>query len=150
MLVLPTSDWLIKKTKHKGRGVFARTIIEPGTVVADYLGKILTHSQAENRPELMGVVRSEKEVIWPADIRAPGAHCVNHSCAANCGYYPYHGHVLIVALRRIFPGEEFGVDYMMDAPTDYDPAPYYPVLLRQQILPQHHVYHAGSCPPIYL
>ena len=132
MLVIPSSYWSVVKTKHKGRGVFARKVIEPGTVVADYVGRILTNKQADAIDALMGVFRSDDEVIWPADTKAIGAHVVNHSCAASCGYYPYRGHVLIVSLRRIFPGEELTADYMMDPPTDYKPSTYYPCLCESK------------------
>jgi hypothetical protein len=126
MILIPPSHYQVKKTKLKGRGVFARKEMEPGIAVGDYLGRILTNKEAENKNGLMGLFRSEREVIWPADIKAVGAHVFNHSCVANCCFYPFHGHMIVVTLRKIFPGEEMTVDYMMDQPTDNKNTKFYP------------------------
>ena len=41
MFLLKDTDWEIKKTKEKGLGVFAKKEIKAGTVISDYLGKII-------------------------------------------------------------------------------------------------------------
>ena len=41
MCLLKDADWEVKKTKEKGRGVFCKKEIKAGTVIGDYLGKVI-------------------------------------------------------------------------------------------------------------
>lgn len=45
------------------------------------------------------------------DRNKVGIPLINHACANNCDFFPYNGHVLYFALRKIFKGEELSVDY---------------------------------------
>lgn len=41
MFLLKNNSWKIKKTIEKGYGVFAKKEIKAGTVISDYLGKVI-------------------------------------------------------------------------------------------------------------
>ncbi len=47
MFFLPKDSWEVKKTKEKGRGVFTKADIPPGTVIGDYLGKVIRTAEDE-------------------------------------------------------------------------------------------------------
>jgi uncharacterized protein len=129
MLLLPPSDWIVKKTKLKGRGIFARTEIEPGTVIGDYLGKIINDRQLARMGGLYAYFRSDKESIWP-DATKIGIHLINHSCMPNCAVHPYGGHMLYYTLRRIFPGEELTASYFLACPERKDESKHEPHICR--------------------
>lgn len=48
-----------------------------------------------------------------ADPKVEGMHLLNHSCANNCEIFPYKGHMLVCAGRRIFKGEELTINYAL-------------------------------------
>ena len=48
-----------------------------------------------------------------------GVELVNSSCAANCAMYPYKGHILYFALRKI-TGEELTVYYHIGTADEHD------------------------------
>ncbi len=117
MFLLPQSYWEVRDVSHKGRGLYARKEIVPGTVVGDYLGEIIyAHETDENVGEFYDLNITPKLSIL-ANPKEMGIHLINHSCAANCAMFPYKGHTLFFALRRIFIGEELTIFYFLGAPT---------------------------------
>jgi hypothetical protein len=116
MFVIPTSWYVIRKTRprlssDKGRAVFARREIPAGTVIGDYLGKVIkTDSEDEVRDGLYAMWCNDKCDLL-ADPKVPGMHFLNSSCANNCDIFPYKGHMLVFATRRIFKGEEITINY---------------------------------------
>ncbi|MFA5109238.1 MAG: SET domain-containing protein-lysine N-methyltransferase [Patescibacteria group bacterium] len=123
MFLLPADYYKTVKTKKKGRGVFARKEIPGGTLVGDYLGKIIRDSEIDALEKKYGGASYSMDYtgddtsIFPA-VKTSGVHLINHSCAPNCDVYYYFGHTLYFALRRIFPGEELTVDYGFDPQSD--------------------------------
>src|SRR3989338_4241266 len=113
MFLINSSSYKIKKTKNKGGGVFIKKDLEGGTVIGDYLGKIVSHEEEEDSNVFYGMTRNDDEMILP-DPDTAGVNYINHSCAPNCAMYPYKGHMLIVALRKIFTGEELSYLYLVD------------------------------------
>jgi hypothetical protein len=115
VLILGSDTIEVKDTTQKGRGVFAKNDLPGGTVIADYLGKIILPEE-EDETEQSGVYgmcwRGDFSIL--PDLTLQGAHTVNHSCMPNASYYPYHGHILIVATRKIFSGEEITTSYLID------------------------------------
>ncbi|PIZ68058.1 hypothetical protein CO165_04995 [Candidatus Roizmanbacteria bacterium CG_4_9_14_3_um_filter_33_18] len=59
---------------------------------------------------------TDQTSIYP-DLTKPGPHLLNHSCSPNCWIYIYHGHTLFFALRKIKPGEELTISYLL-SPKD--------------------------------
>ena len=45
MFLIKDDFWQIKKTKERGYGVFARKEIKAGTIIGDYLGKVIKTAQ---------------------------------------------------------------------------------------------------------
>jgi hypothetical protein len=124
MFLIPNNTYQIKTTKNKGRGVFALKHIPAGTLIGDYIGQVVTDSDAEKLEEKYGQGCYSFEYIgadvslFPVDIKAPGVHLINHSCGANCSVFDYQGHNLYFAIRHIFPGEELTFDYEFDPQSD--------------------------------
>lgn len=121
MFIIPKNQFIIRNVKNKGRGVFALSTIEAGTVIGDYLGKIIKAGQeTEEEGRLYDLWLNDQVTISP-DPKEIGIHLINHSCTPNCFMYPYKGHTLYFAIRRILPGEELTVSYLLDPPSDEDP-----------------------------
>lgn len=116
MFLLSASYWQVKKIKDKGRGVFAKKEIAPGTVIGDYLGVVISaqREREENEKNFYAMHCTDKLIVLP-DPKQVGIHLINHSCAPNCAMHSYQGHVIYFALRRIFSGEELSVNYLYDA-----------------------------------
>lgn len=120
MLLLPKSTYEIRTLKKTGRGVFARRDIEAGTLIGDYLGTIIKpDSNDENKTGLYDMRAGLKYDIW-GDPKKEGPHLINHSCASNCEAYPYQGHILYGALRKIFKGEEITINYGLGSANEND------------------------------
>ena len=119
MFLLEDDCWEIKKTKEKGRGVFAKKEIKAGTVISDYLGKVVNIAEYDLEQDKNGLYLmylTDKACIYP-DLTKPGPHLINHSCRPNCWIYIFHGHTLFFALRKIKPGEELTISYLL-SPKD--------------------------------
>ncbi|MEI6533108.1 MAG: SET domain-containing protein-lysine N-methyltransferase [Candidatus Roizmanbacteria bacterium] len=114
MILLPETSYEVKITEKKGKGVFAKKEIPAGTIIADYLGKIIhpEEESTESNNLHYGLYISDTTVICP-DFTSNGAHNFNHSCTPNSTFFPYKGHTLIVSTRTIFIGEEFNIKYLI-------------------------------------
>ncbi|MCL4365623.1 SET domain-containing protein [Patescibacteria group bacterium] len=115
MFLLKEDYWQIKKTKTKGYGVFAKKEISAGTVIGDYLGKVIKTAEYDLENDKNGLYLtyfSDQASIYP-DLEKPGIHLLNHSCAPNCWIYIYKGHSLFFTLRKIEPGEELTISYLL-------------------------------------
>lgn len=113
MILLPIDYWEIKETKRKGRGVFAKKDISKGTVIGDYLGKILRPENAiVDEKNFYLMYYHDRAVISP-DLEKSGVHLLNHSCVPNCWLYIYRGHILAFALRKILIWEELTIPYLL-------------------------------------
>lgn len=124
MFILDESYWTVQPTTHKGRGVFARKSILPGTVIGDYLGRVANETDDdEKRDGFYAMAYSGNFIIRP-DPSTVGVHLVNHSCMPNCAIFPYRDHMLYVSLREIFPEEELTVHYLISPETDADDIPH--------------------------
>lgn len=120
MFLLDESAWQIKETPDRGRGVFARTELQPGTVIGDYVGKLIHYTADDESYGLYSLQYSDQLLIIPVDHTKPGVHLINHACMPNCGLYPYRDRMLIVTLRKLFPGEELVYEYLLEPPEDED------------------------------
>lgn len=123
MFLIPDKDYTIKKTRHKGYGVFAKSAIPAGTVIGDYIGILIpekAEAEFEKKYGLYGRYFDENFTIFPKNPDVKGVHKINHSCAPNCEVYSYKNHILHFALRKIFKGEELTIDYALDKPDPTD------------------------------
>lgn len=116
MIFLPNDSWEIKPTSKKGRGLFAKQNILPGSVIGDYLGVVLdplTSDLKEKDQGLYLMYYHDKALIYPPDLSSPGVHLINHSCMPNSALFTFHGHSLFFTLRHIYPGEEITISYQL-------------------------------------
>lgn len=117
MILLPKAYWEVRDTLSKGHGLFAKKTLAKGTIIGDYIGKVLHPRDAivdENNFYLM--YYHNRAAISP-DLTKSGIHLLNHSCIPNCGLYIYRGHTLAFALRHISSNEELLLNYAL-APKD--------------------------------
>lgn len=124
MFLIPSDHYQVRKTKKKGRGVFACKDIPAGTIIGDYLGILVADEKLESLEKKYGNACYSMDYndnglsIFPVDVEAVGVHLINHSCSANCDAYFYYGHTLYFALRHILPGEELTIDYGFDTDSE--------------------------------
>lgn len=119
MFLITNDYWQIKKTKEKGLGVFAKKEIKAGTIIGDYLGKVIKTAEYDldhDKKGLYLIYLTDEACIYP-NLKKPGIHLLNHSCTPNCWIYTYHGHTLFFALRSVKPGEELTISYLL-SPKD--------------------------------
>lgn len=109
-----------------GYGLFARDFIPQDARIIEYVGEIITKAEAERR-EVKRLARLaaggdgcvyvfELNQRYDIDGKVPWnlARRINHSCAPNCEAENFRGHLWIVALRDIAPGEELSYNYGFD------------------------------------
>lgn len=115
MFLLKKDFWQIKKTKEKGFGVFAKKKIDAGSVIGDYLGKVIKTAEYDldkDKDGLYLMYLTDQSSIYP-NFKKPGTHLLNHSCEPNCWIYTYCGHSLFFTLREIEAGEELTIYYLL-------------------------------------
>lgn len=109
----------VNKSPISGRGVFAKELIKKGEIIAIWGGDIITEEELNNLSR-----KRFKDIYNYATQIAEGFYLVsdrkgrfledddyfNHSCEPNAGI---KGHLIMVALRDIQPGEEIAYDYAM-------------------------------------
>lgn len=120
MFLISSKFWEIRDTEKRGRGVYVKEDIEPGIVIGDYLGTIIPvekENEYEEKYGFYGMFYNDKITIF-TDKNETGINLINHSCAPNCAFFPYHGHTLFFALRKIFKNEELTVCYLADPPIN--------------------------------
>jgi len=115
MFLIKDDFWQVKRTKEKGLGIFAKKGIEAGTIIGDYLGKVIETARYDfnnDKDGLYLMYYTDEASIYP-NLKKPGIHLLNHSCAPNCWIYTYQYHTLFFALRNIKPTEELTISYLL-------------------------------------
>ena len=125
MILLPNDSWEIKKIKNKGKGVFTKKRVLKGSLIGDYLGKILRPQEALIDESNFYLMYYHDGAVISPDLKKEGIHLLNNSCQPNCFLYIYKGHSLVFALRNILKGEELTIRYLLP-PIDRfcDPCPH--------------------------
>lgn len=126
MFLIPESFWGIKRTKDKGRGVFVRKKIPAGTLIGDYLGKLVQLRNFDfdkEKKKLFLMYYNDEAGIYP-DLKKPGIYLINHSCSPNCWITKYKDHTIIFALKNIKKGEELTISYLLPPKMKCDPCPH--------------------------
>src|SRR5271168_4800522 len=96
-----------------GLGLFATKPIKRGRYIATYRGRIITTKEADRREARGARYMFEINSRWTIDgsPRWNVARYINHSCRPNAKPVGRKGGIVIVAMRRIEPGEEITYDY---------------------------------------
>jgi SET domain-containing protein len=119
MILLEDDYWEIRETKKKGRGIFSKKIILQGTVIGDYLGKIIHPQDAVVDEENFYLMYYHDQAAIAPDLKKPGVHLLNHSCVPNAFLYTHMGHTLAFALRNIAKNEELTIPYLLSPKDDF-------------------------------
>ena len=96
---------------REGRGVFARRRFQPGELILVWGGRIITGAQLALLPpdKRAWMLQIDEDLFQLTDHDEIGlADQVNHSCDPNAGIL---GHIALVAMHPIIPGEEITFDY---------------------------------------
>jgi SET domain-containing protein len=104
-----------------GRGCFATIPFARRRKIAEYTGERISNAEAERRGKRRRVLRiSGLDERWSIDGSrgGNGTHYINHSCRPNAFMQTIRGHLLVLALRDIEPGEEITVDYVATYHSD--------------------------------
>ncbi|CAN5123381.1 hypothetical protein BH09PAT1_BH09PAT1_6070 [soil metagenome] len=116
MFLLKNDYWEIKETQAKGRGVYAKKNIPQGTIIGDYLGKVIKTEEYDLEKDKDGLYLmylTDEASIYP-HLSKPGIYLLNHSCRPNCWIYPHMGHTLFFAFKDIVAGDELTISYLLN------------------------------------
>ncbi|HUD86842.1 MAG TPA: SET domain-containing protein [Xanthobacteraceae bacterium] len=96
-----------------GLGLFAIKPIKRAAHIAAYRGRIISTEEADRREARGARYMFELTTKWTIDgsPRWNLARYINHSCRPNAQPIGRKGGIVIVALRRIEPGEEITYNY---------------------------------------
>jgi SET domain-containing protein len=99
-----------------GLGLFAFKALKRGVTVATYRGRRISTEEAGRREARGARYMFELNRRWTIDgsPRWNKARYINHACRPNAKSVKRNGGIVIVALRRIEPGEEITYDYGQD------------------------------------
>ena len=127
------SEWRknsqLNRSRIQGLGLYAKRDLEAGTFIIEYTGELIRKDMAESRELAYDKVGkgtymfrlSDKYIIDATDIGG-AARYINHNCEPNCVAETVEikgeNHIIIVANRPIFTGEELCYDYMFDVEDD--------------------------------
>jgi SET domain-containing protein len=103
---------IIRSSSIHAAGCYTTAPIAKGVKVVEYTGPRISKREADKRFQdskityLFGVGDGSRV------INGHGmAMFINHSCDPNCETEEFHGHVWVMSLRPIAPGEELTYDY---------------------------------------
>jgi len=98
----------VRRTRTRGKGVFAAADIRRGEVIAAFDGPVYDDSFEAWTDDLLHHAIQFDTAKWRDSVGI--ARLINHSCAPNCGIKK---RFQIVAMRPIARGEEITWDYEM-------------------------------------
>lgn len=104
----------LKETKKFGKGVFARSNIKKGELVASFDGKKYDDDFEDWTKDLQTHTIQFAKTKW-RDSKGI-ARYINHSCDPNCGIKRLFD---VVAMRDIKKGEQITWDYEMTEKSDW-------------------------------
>lgn len=123
----PQNPWVRQfRSPIHNSGLFAAKSIPEGTRIIEYVGEKITKKESFRR----AVERLERSLLTgeasvfifeltskhdiDGSVTWNQARLINHSCRPNCETRVIRGHIWIIALRDIDPGEELSYDYGYD------------------------------------
>jgi SET domain-containing protein len=112
----------VRASPIHGQGLFARSSIVAGEIVAVKGGHVLTHAQWAALEPILGAAEiqiAEDLFIAPVreDHRSGSMLYTNHSCDPNLAI---QGQIVLVAMRDIAAGEELTIDWATTDDGDHE------------------------------
>ena len=117
-------NWLTKKSKIHGMGIYASEDIPKNTKIIEYIGEKILKREGDIRSEkrIKKYLNSKKtgsvyifELNSKYDIdgskRYNKARYINHSCDPNCEVEIKDGEIWISSIKKIKKGDELSYDY---------------------------------------
>lgn len=111
-----------------GKGVFALQDIAEGETLIEYVGQIISWSEAQKRhphdptdPNHTFYFHLDETRVIDALIGGNSSRWINHACTPNCEADEQNGRIFIKALRNIRAGEELNYDYGLVVDERYTP-----------------------------
>ncbi|KAG7268577.1 hypothetical protein CRUP_003186 [Coryphaenoides rupestris] len=112
----------VYRSEIHGRGLFCKRVIEAGEMVIEYAGNVIRAVLTDKREKYYDskgigcyMFRIDDFDVVDATMRGNAARFINHSCEPNCHSRVInvdgHKHIVILALRKIYRGEELTYDY---------------------------------------
>lgn len=112
-------------TEKKGVGVMTMKPIKAGTLIAEYIGEVISEKQYEYRLRKMYPGKAhfygmqlDKSYVIDATRKGNEARFINHSCHPNCWteHWIVNGlpRMVIIAIRNIEAKEELSFDYKLN------------------------------------
>lgn len=102
-----------------GKGIFAKQEIKKGVKILQYIGKIVTTKEADEKPNRYIFEIDENWSIDGSPMYNT-ARYFNHSCKANAeSVLESENRIFIVAKKKILPGDEITFDYGKEYMKDY-------------------------------
>ena len=108
----------VRRSGVHGKGVFALAEIDPGAVVIEYKGEVISwpealrrHPHDPSQPNHTFYFHIDEDHVIDGNVDGNAARWINHACEPNCEADEVDGRVFIKALRPIMPGEELFYDY---------------------------------------
>lgn len=95
----------IKDAGPKGRGVYTKSLIYKGELIAKFTGWVLLTAQLTDDLFALQIDHD----AWLCSYGDQLDDCINHSCEPNTGFLT--GETALYALRDIRPQEEISFDY---------------------------------------
>jgi len=121
--MMENSLLVVRESKIHELGVFAKQKITANTKVVEYVGRLISKEESKQLCisgnnyifELDDKTDIDGNVDWNI------ARFINHSCKPNCEAQIIDGHIWIVSIRDIEPGEEltFNYGYSIENYHDY-------------------------------
>ena len=120
----------IKKSNidRNGKGLYATKDIKEGTIIIDYVGKIITKKQSDESEKFdnskpIYLFNLNNQYDLDGDFSSNTARLINHSCLNNCDYEGIGLKLWVVALRNIKKNEELTCDYGFSYDSEYKQFP---------------------------
>jgi len=114
---------IIKSNIHH-QGLCASRNIKIGEKIIEYVGKKITHKQAENNTkygyDVTYLFTINKKYLLDGDFKFNTARLINHSCDPNCEVLDTSKtKIWITAMKDIKKGEELSYDYGFGFDSNY-------------------------------
>ena len=114
---------IIKSNIHH-QGLCAARNIKIGEKIIEYIGKKITHKQAENNTkygfDVTYLFTINKKYLLDGDFKFNTARLINHSCDPNCEVLDTSKtKIWITAMKDIKKGEELSYDYGFGFDSNY-------------------------------